>query len=95
MGYSTAYSLATDAHLSLEDAISMHFSSNCYPPIPQFMVKCAVEAVLSASADDWYNEIELPEGVTHRLGKTQVTAAEIIENCRLEAFVMEDGEGDC
>lgn len=95
MGYSTAYELATAFDLTLEESVSMHFASNCYPPIPQTMVNCAVQAILSASADDWYNEIELPEGVTNRLGKTQVTAAEIIENCRLEAFVMEDVEGDC
>ncbi len=73
--------------VSLEDMVSMHFSSNCYPPIPQFMVGVACEAIRAAASDDWYYEIPLPEGVEHRSGKTVVTASEIIENCRLEGFV--------
>ena len=95
MGFSTAYALATDPHMELETAVSIHFSSNCYPPIPQYMVGVSVEAVLAASAGDWYHVFELPEGVTKPDGLRTATVAEIIDNCRLDAFVFEDVEGDC
>jgi hypothetical protein len=95
MGFSTAYGLATSPELTLNDAISIHFQSNCYPPIPQFMVPVAVEAVLAASAGDWDFDIELPEGVETTHGRRIVSASEIIDNCRLDAFVFEDVEGDC
>ena len=94
MGYSTAYSLATDAHLSLEDAISIHFSSNCYPPIPQYMVQCAVAAVVAVSAGDYDEVIELPMGVTYRDSQF-VDAATFVDAHRLDAFIFEDVEGDC
>ena len=94
MGYSTAYSLATDAHLSLEDAISIHFSSNCYPPIPQFMVQSAIAAVVAVSAGDYDEVIELPHGVTYRDSQF-VDAATFVDAHRLDAFIFEDVEGDC
>ena len=95
MGYSTAEALALDPHMTLEQGVSIHFQSNCYPPIPQFMVPIACEAIVAASAGDWGMLLDLPEGVAHRQGRTQVTAEEVIENCRLDAFVMYDVEGDC
>ena len=78
--------------IPLRDVVSMHFQSNCYPPIPQFMVECAVEAIEAANEGDGYRDIALPEGVTHRHGKTEVTAWEIIENCRLEGFLTDESE---
>jgi hypothetical protein len=94
MGYSTAYSLATDYELSLEDAISIHFSSNCYPPIPQYMVQSAVAAVVAVSAGDYDEVIELPHGVTYK-GSEFVDAATFVDAHRLDAFILEDVEGDC
>ena len=35
----------TETSLTLEQQIAIHFSSNCYPPVPQFMVSVAVEAI--------------------------------------------------
>lgn len=81
-----------ELEIPLRDIVSMHFSGNCYPPIPQFMVDCAVEAIEAANEGDGYREITLPDGVTHRHGKTAVTAWEIIENCRLEGLL--DDEAD-
>ena len=94
MGNSTAYSLATDAGLSLEDAISIHFSSNCYPPIPQFMVQSAVAAVVAVSAGDYDEVIELPHGVTYK-DSPYVDAGTFVDAHRLDAFIFEDVEGDC
>jgi len=95
MGFSTAYGLATAHDLTLEQGVSIHFSSNCYPPIPQFMVGVACEAIIAASSGDWDTLIELPEGVETTHGRREVPASEIIDNCRLDAFIMEDHEGDC
>ena len=94
MGYSTALSLATDPHMSLEDAISMHFASNCYPPIPQFMVQSAIAAVLAVSAGDYDEVIELPMGVTYK-DSPYVDASTFVDAHRLDAFIFEDAEGDC
>ena len=95
MGFSTAYGLATDPHIDFETAVSIHFSSNCYPPIPQFMVGVACEAIVAASAGNWDTLIDLPDGVETTHGRRSVPASEIIDNCRLDAFVFEDVEGDC
>ena len=95
MGFSTAYSLATAHDLTLEQSVSIHFSSNCYPPIPQFMVGVACTAIIAASEGNWDTLIELPEGVETRHGRREVPASEIIDNCRLDAFVFEPVEGDC
>ena len=94
MGYSTALSLATDPHMSLEDAISIHFSSNCYPPIPQFMVQSAIAAVVAVSAGDYDEVIELPMGVTYK-DSPYVDAGTFVDAHRLDAFIFEDAEGDC
>lgn len=95
MGYSSALALALDPDMTLETGVSIHFSSNCYPPIPQFMVGVACEAIVAASAGDWDTLIELPEGVETSHGRRAVPASEIIDNCRLDAFILEDYEGDC
>jgi len=95
MGFSTALSLATDTNITLEQGVSYHFAGNCYPPIPQFMVGVACEAIIAASEGNWDTLIELPDGVETRHGRRSVPASEIIDNCRLDAFIFEDVEGDC
>lgn len=70
----------------LRDIVSMHFSSNCYPPIPQIMVDCAVEAIELCNSGEYYEDVTLPDGVSYR-GKNVVSAATLVEQHRLEAFV--------
>lgn len=70
----------------LRDMVSMHFSSNCYPPIPQIMVDCAVEAIELCNGGEYYEDVELPEGVSFR-GSNFVNAATLVEQHRLEGFV--------
>ncbi len=72
--------------VSLEQMVSMHFSSNMYPPIPQAMVPCAVKAIELCNDGDYNETVELPEGVTYR-GRTEVDAATLVEQHRLESFV--------
>ena len=77
--------------IELEDMVSMHFQSNCYPPIPQFMVQSAVAAIVACNQGDYNEVIQLPHGVTYR-GSEFVDAATFVEQHRLEGFVEWDYE---
>ena len=72
--------------IPLRDVVSMHFSSNMYPPVPQVMVESAVEAINLCNSGEYYEEVTLPEGVSYR-GKNTVAAATLVEQHRLEGFV--------
>lgn len=85
MGYITALGIA-ETELSLEQQVSWHFSSNCYPPVPQLMVPVAVEAIELVAYDDDKVIVELPEGVSWR-GQTSIPARDIVEHLFLWAFV--------
>ena len=75
--------------LELEDWVSMHFQSNCYPPIPQIMVQCAVAAIVACNKGDYNEVIELPMGVTYRDSQF-VDAWTLIEQHRLEGFLQDE-----
>lgn len=85
MGYLTAFGIA-EADIPLEQQVAWHFSSNCYPPVPQYMVPVAIEAIEAILDDDYDREIDLPEGVTFR-GCTKVSPADAVETLFLFAFV--------
>ena len=72
--------------IELEDMVSMHFASNMYPPIPQFMVQSAVAAINACNYGDYNEVIQLPHGVTYK-GSEFVDAATFVEQHRLEGFV--------
>lgn len=92
MGYATASDLATSTDLNR--AVSIHFSSNCYPPIPQIWVEQAIVAIYDCASDEWDTMVDLPEGVTTLSGGTQETAGFIVRSLRLDAFVDALWEGD-
>jgi hypothetical protein len=75
--------------LPLKEQLSMHFSSNCYPPIPQQMIPTAIEAIEAYWDDDLDRTITLPEGVSFR-GEDKVAAYQVINSYRLDAWCMED-----
>ena len=85
MGYNSAQSL-TDTDLTLKTQLAIHFSSNCYPPVPYFMLDVAIEAINAYNDFDGGKVISLPAHVTFK-GSNQVTAFEVIETLRLEAFL--------
>lgn len=85
MGYTTALGIA-DSDMSLESKVSWHFQSNCYPPVPQFMVPIAVEAVMLAVEGNWDEVLELPEGVSYR-DQSEVSVGAIVNSLHLDAFV--------
>jgi hypothetical protein len=88
MGLSTAMSL-TGLELSLEDQIGIHFSSNCYPPIPKIMIPVAVEAIDAYWEEDYARVIKLPEGVQFRNGEDWVFASQAIDSLKLDAWLQE------
>lgn len=85
MGYTSALGIA-ETDTTIEQMVSWHFSSNCYPPVPQIMVPVAVQAILMVLDEEGGDTVELPEGVSFR-GDTEVNAYTIVENLHLWAFV--------
>jgi hypothetical protein len=93
MGMMTAIGIA-GTEVSLEQQLAMHFSSNCYPPIPSKMIPVAKMAIFHYWEQDYHAMVELPEGVEFRNGATSIPASQVIESLRLDAWVMEDEEGE-
>ena len=92
MGSLHAIELASGEFVpTLNDQIAIHFQSNCYPPIPQFMVAVAIEAINAYNEYDGSRIITLPAGVTFRDSK-EVTAFEAIDNLRLDSWCTTDEE---
>jgi hypothetical protein len=88
MGRMTAMGLQ-DQGLTLEQQIGIHFSSNCYPPIPSVMIPVAIEAIDAYYEEDYAKVIKLPEGVQFRNGEDWVFASQAIESLRLDAWLQE------
>ena len=88
MGRMTAMDLQ-DQGLTLEQQIGIHFSSNCYPPIPSVMIPVAIEAIDAYWDEDYAKVIKLPEGVQFRNGEDWVFASQAIESLRLDAWLQE------
>ena len=86
MGRNFATDLAQSQEMSLEDQIFIHFYSNCYPPVPPFMVGVAVQAITACNSEEPEQLIDLPAGVEFRNEK-QVKAYELVDSLRLEAWV--------
>lgn len=74
--------------LSLESQISLHFKTNCYPPIPQYMVDTAIEAIDTVNEGLGHLSIKLPEGVTFR-GSEWANCWDIVESYRLGMWIIE------
>jgi hypothetical protein len=88
MGMMTAMGLQ-ELGLPLKEQLSMHFSSNCYPPIPQGMIPTAIEAIEAFWDDELDKMIPLPEGVSFR-GRDEVAAHDVINSYRLDAWCIEE-----
>jgi hypothetical protein len=88
MGRMTAMDLQ-DQGLTLEQQIGIHFSSNCYPPIPSKMIPVAVAAIDAYYEEDYARVIKLPEGVEFRNGEDWVFASQAVESLRLDAWLQE------
>lgn len=74
--------------LTLEQQIGWHFASNCYPPVPSYMVEPAIEALDLVNEGIGAMHLELPAGVEFQ-GKRFATGFQIVEALRLGAWVIE------
>jgi len=89
MGTLSAIALQDDElGFTLEQQISLHFQTNCYPPIPQEMVDTAVEAIDVVNDGEGHLKIKLPDGVTFR-GSNWAKAWDIVESYRLGMWIIE------
>ena len=87
MGLNFATELA-DLDMSMENQINVHLQYNCYPPVPSSMVQPCIDAINAIWNEDYFAEIELPEGVYWR-GSNYAPASAIVEGHRLDAWVSE------
>jgi hypothetical protein len=85
MGISYAEGLR-EMGVSLEQEIGMHFTHNCYPPIPAQMIPIAIEAIELVNFDSGELDIDLPEGVSFK-GETSVSAYAVVESFSLWAWI--------
>ena len=89
MGNLSALALQEDElGYTLEQQLSLHFQTNCYPPIPQQMIPTAIEALDNANEGNWNKMIRLPEGVTFR-GYPIIKTADVVESYRLGMWIIE------
>ena len=73
-------------HDNLRLAIAEHFSENCEPSVPLYMVDLALEAIDAVLRGEGSVLIDLPPGVTWR-DELTVSAQSAIESLCLGAFV--------
>ena len=90
MGRLFAEELASgDIALDLNQQLAIHFSSNCYPPVPHSMIEPAEEAISMMNQGFFNEEISLPDGVSYQ-GRDFARAYAIVENFRLDAWIDQD-----
>ena len=93
MGFNFAYEIYNNAEISLEDAVKLHFRTNCYPPIPDTMVPVAVQAIQNYDDDEYDAVISLPEGVSFR-GSNSVNTEDAISGLFLHGFLPYHTDND-
>jgi hypothetical protein len=93
MGMMTAMGIA-GTELTLEQQIGIHFSTNCYPPIPKVMIPVAIQAIDAYWEEDYSRMIPLPDGVQFRDGSESVSASQAIESLRLDAWCVDNYEDE-
>lgn len=88
MGNMTARDLAFlgNEGLGLRQALSIHLTSNHYPPIQETMIDPCIQAIENANAGDWDKLVSLPEGVGYK-GLTVAPTHAIIEQHHLDSFL--------
>lgn len=89
MGYNFASDLATAPELNYRAQISLHLTSNHYPPVPTSMVTPCIEAIDACIQDEPDTLIDLPDGVLWR-NQEQAPAWAIVEGHHLQAWLEYD-----
>lgn len=85
MGYNFASDLA-NLDIDLHTSLSLHLTTNHYPPVPTSMIEPCIEAIDAFLEWDYDRMIDLPEGVLWR-NQTSAPAHAIVEAHHLDAFI--------
>jgi hypothetical protein len=88
MGLNFATELSAMDTMPIEQQINLHLQYNFYPPVPSSMVQACIDAIGAILNEDYFAEIELPQGVEYR-GSNFAPAQAIADNHRLDAWLME------
>lgn len=86
MGSKISKELAQDVSeelTNLEAALTYHFRSNHYPPLPYSLIPVAIQIVKGEVTD----EVELPEGITWK-GQKSAPVSECIKAWHLSEFLL-------
>ena len=87
MGSAFAYDLASGEFVTdREQAVSIHLSSNHYPPVSSVFVAPCIEAIDLTNEGDPDARVYLPSGVSWK-GYTTAPAYALIESFHLEAWL--------
>lgn len=91
MGAMSAYDIASETDLSIEQQLSWHLRSNHFPPVPSSMVEPCLKAIIAYNDDEPNKNIGLPDGVGYK-GLTVAPAWAIIEAHHLEPWITDPYE---
>ena len=72
----------------LEAALRWHLRHNHFPSVPLSMVEPCMAAIDAAVAEEWDEQIALPDGITYK-GRDTAPAWAIVEQHHLDAFVQQ------
>ena len=90
MGSNFAQDLATSM-FGLRQELSIHLTSNHYPPVPTEMIEPCVLAIEAVNEGNSEADIDLPEGILYR-GEMSAPAWAIVDGHHLEPWLDEEGE---
>ena len=93
MGLNFATELSAMDTMPIEQQINLHLQYNFYPPVPSSMVQPCIDAINAIQNEDYFAEIELPQGIEYR-GSNFAPAQAIADQHRLDAWLMENDWDD-
>jgi hypothetical protein len=95
MGANFASDLASGEFvMDLETQMSVHLSSNHYPPVPSSMVAPCIAAIHACNGEgESETDIELPEGILWK-GAPSAPAWAIVDGYHLDAWIECEFEDD-
>jgi hypothetical protein len=76
---------------SIETALTIHLTSNHYPPLPTAFIEPAKQAIAAIESEEPEALIPLPAGILFR-GRREAQAVELAESLHLWAFISAPAE---
>ena len=90
MGSNMAHDLV-ESVIDIHQSITIHLTSNHYPPVPTSMVQPCIDAIYACEDEDYNRPIELPHGVEWR-GQSSAPAHAIVKGHHLEPWLYSEGD---